>query len=149
MNARRLRLPPRLGELTQVRPRTLVGVMAVASVVAAWLYWFDPARGGLYPVCYFHQTTGLLCPGCGCLRAMHQLLHGRLGAALYFNPLLVLSLPLAAGVAGWWALKLVRGETAAFVVRPVWLWSAGGVILAFSILRNVPSPGLAWLGLHP
>lgn len=149
MNSGRVRLPPRLAELTHVRPATLALALVAASVGAAWLYWFDPARGGPYPVCYFHQSTGLLCPGCGGLRALHQLLHGQVGAALYFNPLLVLCLPVVAGVAGWCALNVFRGRPGAFVVQPAWLWWAGAVVLVFSILRNLPLPGLAWLGLHP
>jgi hypothetical protein len=124
-------------------------VAAAAVLVGALLYVFDPAQGGPYPVCYFHRTTGLLCPGCGCLRALHQLLHGHVASALYFNPLMVLCLPLALWLAGLAAFRAWRGRAAAFVVRPVWLWSAGGVLLAFTILRNLPWPPLAWLGMHP
>jgi hypothetical protein len=138
-----------LAELTSIQPGTLALGLALGGVAAAWLYAFDPAKGGLYPVCYFHQTTGLLCPGCGGLRALHQLLHGHLAAAWHFNPLLVLFLPLAAWMAGGGALNLLRGRPATFVVRPAWLWLAGGVVLVFGILRNLPCPQLAWLGLHP
>ena len=123
--------------------------LAIAALGAAWLYWFDPARGGPYPVCYFHQSTGLLCPGCGGLRAMHQLLHGRVAAAFYFNPLVVLALPIAAWAGGRCVLNMLRGRSGALTIRPAWLWCGGGVVLAFSILRNLPWSHWAWLGLHP
>ncbi len=57
-------------------PSLVVAIlMALAGIV---LFCFDPERCGFYPICIFHQSTGLLCPGCGSLRAMHQLLHGHL-----------------------------------------------------------------------
>lgn len=132
-----------------MRPGTVALVSLAAALAAVFLYAFDPAQGGPYPVCFFHQTTGLLCPGCGGLRALHQLLHGRLAAALYLNPMLVLGLPVATWVGGGAALRAWRGQPAALVIRPAWLWFAGGVLLAFCILRNLPWPPLAWLGLHP
>ena len=66
------------------------GAMLVA------LYVWEPAASGLFPPCPFHALTGLHCPGCGSLRAVHQLLHGELWAAFRLNPLMVLSLPLLA-----------------------------------------------------
>jgi hypothetical protein len=38
----------------------------------------------------------LPCPGCGSLRAAHQLLHGNLSAAWALNKALLIGLPLAA-----------------------------------------------------
>jgi len=131
------------------RPGTLALSAVVATLSGLFLYAFDPAQGGPYPVCYFHQTTGLLCPGCGCLRALHQLLHGHLAAAFYFNPLMVLSLPCAAWAAAWSALRVCRGRPVAFVFCPAWFWGAGGLLLLFGILRNLPWRHWAWLGLRP
>ena len=54
---------------------------------------FDPATSGIFPPCPFHYLTGLYCPGCGSLRAIHHLLHGNLQAAWAMNPLAVLLLP--------------------------------------------------------
>jgi len=60
----------------------------------------------------------------------------------------VLSLPLAGGVAGSCLVNLRSGQPAAFRIRPAWLWWGGGILLVFSILRNLPGAGFAWLGLH-
>ncbi|MGH9578069.1 MAG: DUF2752 domain-containing protein, partial [Terriglobales bacterium] len=63
---------------------------------AAILYRWNPATAGFYPICPFLSLTGWYCPGCGSLRALHQLLHGNLGAAFDLNPLLVVALPFVA-----------------------------------------------------
>src|SRR5207302_5482362 len=82
-------IPPRIGQ-----PRLglwfwlLAGFGVVGGVI---LYVFDPVRFGFYPACTLYRTTGLFCPGCGSLRAMHQLLHGHLIEALRFNALCVCS----------------------------------------------------------
>ncbi|MBF0517724.1 MAG: DUF2752 domain-containing protein [Nitrospirae bacterium] len=68
----------------------LVVTMAAAAVV---VYMYEPAQGGFYPECLVHRLTGLYCPGCGSTRAVHQLLHGNLTAALKLNPLTVVALP--------------------------------------------------------
>src|SRR5690349_2777045 len=47
---------------------------------------FDPDHF-LFPKCPFHSLTGLLCPGCGSQRALHQILHGHIGASFKLNPL--------------------------------------------------------------
>ena len=79
----------------------------LVAIGGAILFCFDPSAG-FYPVCLFHQATGLLCPGCGSLRAMHQLLHGHLLAAFEFNPLLLLCLPAAAWYTARYALAARR-----------------------------------------
>src|SRR5580658_8235710 len=76
--------------------------LAIASVLAAAsalvvLFLFDPATHGFYPECALHRTTGLLCPGCGTLRALHQLTHGNFAAAWGLNPFVVGLLPV-----GFW-----------------------------------------------
>ena len=110
---------------------------SVAALGAAILFWFDPSQYSFYPHCIFHQVTGYLCPGCGGLRAMHQLLHGNLASAWHFNALLVVSLPL---LILWRGVMLWRRHFHGRVpgqFRLAWLWSGVVVILLFGILRNV------------
>lgn len=78
----------------QFRPVLLL--IALAAFAAAVLFLFDPGHWAFYPGCVFYRTTGLLCPGCGSLRACHQLLHGHFAAALHCNPLLIVSFVVAA-----------------------------------------------------
>ena len=117
-----------------------------ASVVAvAVLFSFDPNRYHFYPLCYFHQITGLLCPGCGGLRACHQLLHGHLAAAFRYNALVVCALPVVA----WAGLRQIRRwlktERSLFAVHPGWIWGSLAVALAFGVMRNLPVAAEFWL----
>ena len=42
-----------------------------------------------FPKCPFRSLTGLLCPGCGSQRGIHQVLHGHFIEALKLNALLI------------------------------------------------------------
>lgn len=110
----------------------------IAAATGGALYLVDPARHEVYP-CLLHSTTGLLCPGCGGLRATHQLLHGHLAAAWTLNPLAVLLVPFYAVLACHVVLGLVRGRGLQCVApRPVVIWSGFAGIILFGILRNLP-----------
>src|SRR6185436_5860637 len=119
----------------------VIGVILGAGV----LFLFNPAEKGIYPLCLFHASTGLLCPGCGSLRAMHQLLHGNLVAAMHYNALLVLCLPIGAWYGGRFAVAKWNREPFVFRVPSAALWSGLGVLLVFGILRNLPFAQALWL----
>lgn len=130
--------PPQV--LTSARPNTFGLVVALAfltGVVLLVLFLFNPARHGFYPFCVFYKTTGLLCPGCGSLRALHHLLHGDLLGALRLNALFVLALPFA----GWFGLRLMREALGRPVtnlnIRPAWVWGAFALLVVFSVARNL------------
>ncbi len=116
----------------------MLGAVIGAAIAAAVLFWFDPQRFHFYPICLFHRFTGLLCPGCGTLRALHQLLHGHLLAAIRFNALLVISLPFLAWAAGRCAAAYLTGRTWRTSVSVTWIWSAMVLLLVFTVLRNLP-----------
>ncbi len=108
-------------------------------VLAAVLYFFPPEQNRFYPRCVFHALTGLQCPGCGGLRATHQLLHGHLAAAFHYNSMFIAALPF---VLFWGVAWLVNKRTGRDWVRPfrrqVWLWVLLVVVVVFSVLRNLP-----------
>jgi hypothetical protein len=113
--------------------------LGLAAVSAAVLYCFDPATCAFYPVCLFHQMTGLQCPGCGSLRALHQLTHGHVAAAWHFNPLLVSLLP----VGFWLALREIARLAAGWrwpgiVTRPLFGWLLLAATVVFAVARNLP-----------
>lgn len=58
---------------------------SVSSVIlaAAWL-----AIGLPWPVCIFHELTGLPCVTCGMTRCAIQFFHGHFAGALKWNPLI-------------------------------------------------------------
>jgi Protein of unknown function (DUF2752) len=112
-------------------------VLALGGTVM--LFLVDPAHCPFYPQCVFHHVTGWNCPGCGSLRAMHQLLHGHLLAALRDNVLLMLSLPVLAVYALQQFSRWLAGLPVlipAVGARGIWLLF--GVLLAFTIIRNIP-----------
>jgi Protein of unknown function (DUF2752) len=129
---------------TRLTPFHSIGLttLALLGCVGVWLLFrFDPASHGFYPVCFLHQATGLQCPGCGSLRAIHQLLHGHVAAAWRLNPLLVSALPLLGWFATRFALAKCKGQAFSWNIRPVWLWSAMTLVVGFGIVRNLP---LGW-----
>src|SRR4029078_9764705 len=67
----------------------LVAGAAVASV--ALLAVVDPNEPGHYPTCPFLALTGFYCPGCGSMRAVHDLVHGDLSGSLARNPMTVVA----------------------------------------------------------
>ena len=141
-------VPPLLSA-SPPRRRTLGwwGLAALGALgVAAVLYWFPPDKTPLYPRCMFHAMTGLDCPGCGGLRATHQLLHGHVRAAFALNPLLVLILPLT----GWFALAgLLQATTGRTLPHPfkhrAWVWALLALVVVSGVARNLPVGPLAAL----
>jgi hypothetical protein len=113
----------------------ICGSVGVGALV---LFFFDPSQYGFYPGCTFHKTTGLLCAGCGATRAVYQLLHGHVGLALRFNPLIVISLPLLA----WYGIRKLRralkNEPCTVRFRPGWLYALFAVLILFTVVRNLP-----------
>jgi len=126
-------------------PVALTVSALVAGVAGLVLFCFDPRQYHFYPVCFLHQTTGLLCPGCGALRASHQLLHGHFATAFRFNPMLVLSLPVAAWLGARYVLRKARNQPGSVALGPRWLWFMLAALLAFSVLRNLPGAPFDWL----
>jgi len=118
---------------------------AAVAIIALVLFFFDPARAPFYPVCLFHKMTGLLCPGCGSLRAMHHLLHGEWALAFRCNPLLIASGLVALALAARWVVQKRLGQTPATVWHPMLPWWFVAVIIVFGVLRNLPFAIFAWM----
>jgi cytochrome b subunit of formate dehydrogenase len=121
-------------------------VLVAVAVTGVVLFFFDPAKECFYPPCMFHKLTSLNCPGCGGLRALHHLTHGHFAQALHCNALVVLSLPvlLAARAHSLWRKKVGAGQPRVSF-QPVSVWLILGLMIAFGILRNLPSPLFACL----
>lgn len=116
-----------------------VAMLAAVAVGAVLLELFDPATSGIFPPCPFRYLTGWYCPGCGSLRAIHQLLHGNLRAAWALNPLTVVLLPfLTYGLASSVLFELHgRGLPQPFL-RAAWIRALCAAIILFGIARNLP-----------
>lgn len=110
-------------------------VLATAAVLSAlaYLYLNDPEKGG-FPSCPFHLVTGLLCPGCGSQRALHDLMHLRVGEAFGHNALLVLSLP---ALLVQWAIGRWGGLPKPVVAYNAVVFGWLGMVLCWWVGRNV------------
>jgi hypothetical protein len=119
----------------------------VAVAGAGLLFAVDPSTSNVYLPCPFHQFTGLFCPGCGSTRATHHLLHGRLGTAFGYNPLLVVALPFVVYGVAQSARRWVRAEVPPPASRRQgwWVWALLVVVLAFAVARNLPWEPVRWM----
>ena len=118
----------------------LVGMsLALLALAAGVLRIFNPATAWFFPPCPFRALTGYLCPGCGTLRALHEILNGHLAAAFRLNPLMMLLLPYVGYSGASSALEAVFGKALPRVfIRPAYIWILLAVILLYWILRNTP-----------
>ena len=80
------------------------------------------------PRCWFHEWTGLYCPGCGATRALSALIRGDLKTSLHDNLLLVPGTIVLTLLIAWPQFGLKRPVAVAIVVT----------VFAFTILRNIP-----------
>jgi hypothetical protein len=106
------------------------GTLATASLLGlgvALVAAVDPHTSGRYPTCPWHAVTGTWCPGCGGLRAVHDLTHGHLVTALHENLLVVL---LGPSLLVWWLIAWRRTGD-----RPTTLTlSARGTVAVFAVM---------------
>jgi hypothetical protein len=123
------------------------GALVLAGAGGA-VFWFAPDQHAFYPRCLFHSFTGWHCPGCGTLRALHYLLHGRWAAAVHANALEVVLLPFLLGYLGYRALRSREKPSPreAVLSLPIpFAWVLLGITVAFGLLRNLPGAPFTWL----
>ncbi|MFE9058660.1 DUF2752 domain-containing protein [Streptomyces mutabilis] len=119
------------------------GVLAAVAGAFAYVGSVDPNEPGHYPVCPLLRFTGVLCPGCGGLRSAHAFVHGDLPTALQANAPAVLAYLGFAVLWTVWVVRVARGRPVRVDLGPVHLWAAGTLMLAFTVVRNLPFGG--WL----
>jgi hypothetical protein len=150
--------PARTRPRIPARARAPLATGAAVLAATVFVALVDPNEPGHYPLCPTKYMIGVDCPGCGGLRATHDLVHGDLGAALDHNAFVVLVL-LPALLVLWlaWLVRAWRGDDAApggaldraaawLTSRPV-LLTLGAVCLVFTVVRNIGGvPAFAWLG---
>ena len=126
------------------RVKALSGAFLIA-VASLFLYHVNPLEQLAWLRCPVNLTTGLYCPGCGSLRAIHALLNGELLSALSCNLLAVIALPILL-ISGVITLaKVLRGQSTTVSIRPLWTWTTFWAVILFTILRNLPFPVLEFL----
>ena len=120
-----------------------LATLAVAALFI--LFLFDPTTHTFYPQCMLHKITGWYCPGCGVLRATHELLHGNVAKAFSFNAMFVVSLPLVLAYGVNWWLRKRSGKAGILMLQLAWIWAGACAIVVFGVLRNLPYAMFAWM----
>jgi hypothetical protein len=125
---------------------TAFGSLGLLAIGAVFFYVVNPVSSRILPPCPFLWATNCYCPGCGAARAFHSLARGDFGAAIGYNPLLVLALP----VFGYFYLSFLGGEL--FGRRlpfpkslNAFAWLIPVVIGLYWVLRNLPWEPFTWL----
>jgi hypothetical protein len=106
-----------------------------ASVPLTVVALRDPNVPGHFPSCPFRALLGIDCPGCGSLRALHDLTHGNVLGALDHNALLFLVLPLLLVEAFRWVAGLPSLPWLARRHTPLLVLA---VVVAWTVVRNLP-----------
>jgi len=126
-------VPPSLA----IFARVVFGTAIVGT--GAVVFFFNPSTHGFYPVCMFHQLTGLNCPGCGATRAFYALLHGNFPLAMKDNALFIFTLAALAARGAWFAAKHFINRPAGQFISPKMVWMFLAVAGVFTVLRNFPA----------
>ncbi|HEY2984948.1 MAG TPA: DUF2752 domain-containing protein [Jatrophihabitantaceae bacterium] len=124
----------------EAAPYRLAAAVALAGAIDVV---GDPSRTHV-PLCPLHALTGLWCPLCGGLRAVHALSRGNVQSALHDNAMLVLALPVVVALWARWAARTHTGGARRRWPRGVTL-AVITALAAFTVLRNL-AIGMA---LHP
>ena len=110
-------------------------VFAGAAIIGR----FDPATTWWLPSCPFYAMTGLLCPLCGSLRALHALLGGSPVLAVHYNPLTAFAVPLAAGAFLYDAVAPDRSSATRRLAEIGFSTPVLLLVAAFALGRNLPA----------
>jgi hypothetical protein len=122
-------------------PAGTIGGLALATIA---LHFRDPHQHGTWGLCP-SAAMGIYCPGCGGLRAVNDLTHGDVGAALSSNILVTLMIPVAIVLLGIWAMDRWQGHSRSpgwQRLRPAVI-AFVAVMVVFTVLRNTAMG--AWL----
>ena len=128
------------------RWRRLAGPGACAALVGsatAYVWAVDPNQSGHYPVCPTYAIAGVYCPGCGMLRATHDLTHLDVAGAMARNPFAPVILAGLVALFVVWVRARWRGRPLTWD-PPRWMpWAVAVAFVVLTVARNIP--GWTWL----
>lgn len=118
--------------------------IVLAAGAGLLLYFFVEPKDGNLPKCFFHELTGLYCPGCGGQRSLHALMNGHLLTAIDHNLLFILLLPFIL----YFSFVFITGRKyskSSFIYNANFSLVIAIVVVSFWILRNIPLTPFSWL----
>lgn len=103
------------------------------------------------PLCPLKAVTGLDCPLCGSLRAVHALTRGDIAGAANHNLLFTVAAPFLVLAWGWWLLDTLDRRPPGTQLVEAYRrhatplrWVGIALLVTFAVVRNLPS--MSWLG---
>jgi hypothetical protein len=75
---------------------------------------------------------------CPCLRPRRSFAHGDLGGALGSNAAATVGYGVFVVVWTLWLARAARGRPLRIGLTPAWSWAVGGLLVAFTVVRNLP-----------
>lgn len=109
-----------------------LGVLLFLTVLLYFL--LDPNGQIFFPKCPIYQHLGIYCSGCGSQRAIHDLLHFRIGDAVSHNLLLLPALFLILFEFG---MRLLNPEKKSIFYYRKTPFIILIVLILFTVLRNI------------
>ncbi len=115
-----------------------IWIFVVLMVVVAFFYFsINPATSRFVPRCVFFTLTGFKCPGCGCQRAVHSLLHGDVTAALHYNAFFLAAVPVIVLYLLNDYTKLIPSRVGEIITHHYTIAAIAVVVVLWWVLRNV------------
>lgn len=110
----------------------------IVLIVAGILYYFLNKYTGFAIPCVFNLVTGLQCPGCGITRMLFSLLRLDFANAFYYNPAIMISLPLLIVLATAILIEYIKnGKMLNKKWSNICFYFLIAYFIIFAILRNL------------
>lgn len=110
--------------------------MVILAFGLSYAVWLSVTHMGI--PCLIKLVTGLTCPGCGISRMCMALLHGELKTAYFYNPGVLLSLPVLVGLLGISAARyIITGKKEFSKLEYVIYGLLVLYYLGYAVLRNI------------
>ena len=91
--------------------------------------------------CFFHEITGLYCPGCGASRMCMALLRFDFKTAFYYNPALLVTAPVLAVLYILNKIRYIKtGKNISSKIEDILLIAVLVILILFCIYRNIFLP---------
>ena len=110
----------------------------IVLIVAGILYYFLNKYTDFAIPCVFHLVTRLQCPGCGITRMLFSLLRLDFANAFYYNPAIMISLPLLIVLATAILIEYIKnGKMLNKKWSNICFYFLIAYFIIFAILRNL------------
>ncbi len=115
----------------------VTGIILIPVAILGWnLYLFFEEIDFIGP-CIIYEKLGILCPGCGGIRAIKMLLQGRIISSIRFHPIVLYSVVVYSGfmISHTFAI-FTDGKRKGLRFRSLYLYVALFIIIVNCILKN-------------